>query len=128
MSINTSNFEKALKSLDDVLKLPKDDIIRDSAIQRFEYSYELGMKLLRRHLENISESSIEIEHMSFKNLLRTGAEKGLIDDPVAWFEFREKRNMTSHTYNQEKADMVYSCLPDFYKRSMFLLEKLKNEN
>ena len=128
MKLELSSLEKALDSLKRVLLLEKDDVVRDSAIQRFKYTYELSIKMLRRKLEDMAESSIEIEQMGFKPLIRTGAEKGLIDDPVAWFGFREKRNITSHTYDEEKAELVYAILPSFADSASFVLNALKERN
>ncbi|PIR39807.1 MAG: nucleotidyltransferase [Alphaproteobacteria bacterium CG11_big_fil_rev_8_21_14_0_20_39_49] len=124
MEIDTSYLEKALNSLNEVLELEETPIIRDSAIQRFEYTYELAIKLLKRKLEEMASSAEEIDHMGFKDIIRTGAEKGLIDKPEAWFEFREKRNITSHTYDEKKAEEVYDILKDFSDKVGFLLSKL----
>ena len=128
MKLELTSFEKALDSLKRVLLLEKDDVIRDSAIQRFEYTYELSIKMLRRKLEDMAESAIEIEQMGFKPLIRTGAEKGFIDNPVDWFDYREKRNITSHTYDEEKAELVYAVLPDFANSASFLLNALQERN
>ena len=68
----------------------------------------------------------EIEQMEFKTLVRTAAEKGLIDDPVAWLLFREKRNITSHTYDETKSLDVLGVIPQFIGRAQFLLERLNS--
>lgn len=128
MKINTIILEKALNGLNEVLVLKKDDIIRDSAIQRFEYTYELSIKLLRRQLEEMADVSTEIDHLSYRDLIRMGAEKGLINNPVLWFDFREKRNITSHTYDEARAEEVYKVLPVFAEESLFLLNSIKNRN
>jgi hypothetical protein len=44
-------FEKALELLESVLQVPKDAIVRDATIQRFEYTYELAWKMIKRHLD-----------------------------------------------------------------------------
>jgi len=108
-----------------VLLLPKTAIIRDAAIQRFKYVYELSVKLWRRKLEEIAGSAADIDLMSYRDMMRTAEEKGLIEDPVAWFEFRAKRNTTSHGYDEESAEKVYAVLPAFAKQAAFLLERLK---
>jgi len=124
MKIDTSYLKKALDSLNEVLELEENPIIRDSAIQRFEYTYELAVKLLKRKLEEMASSVEEIGHMGFKDIIRTGAEKGLIDEPEAWFEYRQKRNITSHTCDEKKAEEVYAVLRGFSEKVKFLLSKL----
>jgi hypothetical protein len=41
------DFEKAVTRLDQALALPKDPIVRDSAIQRFEISFEPCWRFLK---------------------------------------------------------------------------------
>lgn len=97
---------------------------RTAAIKSFEYAYELGIRLIRRRLESMAETSTEIEQMGFKTLMRTAAEKGLIDDPLPWLLFREKRNITSHTYNETQSLDVMAIIPQFIERAQFLLDRL----
>lgn len=75
-------------------------------IQNFEFVYELCVKMLRRQLEAEADSPDSVDHSSFRNLLRLAGEKGLVDDVEAWFTYRQLRNITSHTYNHEKAKKV----------------------
>ncbi|HTQ70048.1 MAG TPA: nucleotidyltransferase substrate binding protein, partial [Acidocella sp.] len=53
--IDLSSLNRALATLDEALaahaRVPEDKLIRDACIQRFEYSYELSHKMLRRYLE-----------------------------------------------------------------------------
>jgi hypothetical protein len=64
MSIDLTSFRKALDSLDRGLakarQAPEDEELRDGAIQRFEYSYELAWKSLKRMLEAEAASPEEI--------------------------------------------------------------------
>jgi nucleotidyltransferase substrate binding protein (TIGR01987 family) len=46
-----ADFVRAVTRLDEALALPKDPIVRDSAIQRFEISFELCWKFLKAYLE-----------------------------------------------------------------------------
>jgi nucleotidyltransferase substrate binding protein (TIGR01987 family) len=97
---------------------------RSAAIQAFEYNYELAIKFLKRYLETTEASRETIDTLSFRDLVRLGAERGLIDDPTAWFGFRDKRNMTSHTYNSLPAEEIFRSLPDFCKKLDSFVEKL----
>lgn len=129
MHLDFSSFEKALTSLHRVLErshsVPNDEDIRDACIQRFEYTYELAYKMLKRQLEQELPSREELDHLPFKELIRLGAERGLITAPQRWFDYRDKRNITSHTYDEAKAREVFGVLPDFAADASELLDRLK---
>ncbi len=117
-------LSEAIDSLQRAIAQPKDEFIRDSVIQRFEYTYELSWKLLKRYLED-AEGVVQVDHLSRKDLFRLAAEKGILDDPQAWFEFHIARNETSHTYNESKAEAVYQVALRFLSPARALLEELK---
>lgn len=100
---------------------------RAAAIQAFEYTFELSTKMLRRRLKEIL-SAAEVDRLSYRDLIRTGAEKGFIDDPASWFLFRELRNITSHTYDEAKAEQIALVLPAFLGRARFLLRELQQSS
>ena len=85
---------------------------RTAAIKSIDYAYELAIKLIRRQLE-LADSAELVDAMDFRTLIRTAAERGLLSDPAVWFLFREKRNITSHTYDETKALDVLGHLPAF---------------
>lgn len=119
--INLGPFSKALKSLTLVLKEHKTDIVRDATIQRFEYTFELSWKLLKRYIEsehNVIESSI-------KNILRESGKLGLIDNVEDWFCYLDARNSTSHTYNETTAEEVFDVAKKFEKSAQFLKSRLE---
>lgn len=129
MQLDFSSYEKALASLQRVLErsrtIPDDEDIRDACIQRFEYTYELAYKMLKRQLEQELPSSEELDHLPFKELIRVGAERGLIADPQRWFDYRDKRNISSHTYDEAKAREVFDILTEFTADAVSLLSRLK---
>ena len=55
-----------------------DTQIRDGLIQRFEFTYEISHKMLKRYLEAISPSPGSVDAMAFSDLIRTGSEQGLL--------------------------------------------------
>jgi len=131
--LDVTSFEKALVLLETALvafqKNPKDLFIRDASIQRFEYTYELCHKMLKRYLEMTEPNAEEIDQMQFAQLIRTGSEKGLLlNGWDVWQKYRYARNLTSHTYNEDKAIEVCQIIPGFFKDAMFLLEKLHERN
>jgi nucleotidyltransferase substrate binding protein (TIGR01987 family) len=132
MTLDLSSFEKALNSLARAItrsqEAPGDDELRDSVIQGFEYTYDLSWKMLKRRLEMDSPSPETIDALSFRDLIREGAVNGLIADPEAWFEYREQRNITSHTYDEKKAAQVYRAALKFYPDAKALFDGLLKRN
>lgn len=55
-----------------------DTQIRDGLIQRFEFTYEISHKMLRRFLELTSANPTEFDGMAFQDMIRTGNERGLL--------------------------------------------------
>ena len=132
-SLDISSLKKAIKSLERALEkfslLPDDEFIRDSCIQRFEYTYELSVKFLRRYLEMTESSAEVIEQMSFPSLIRTACERGLLlNDWSAWIVYRDKRNITSHTYDETKAALIVQILPDFLREAQYLFDQIEKNN
>lgn len=97
-------------------------------IQNFEFVYEICIKMLRRQLELDADSRDAIDHLGFRDLLRMGGEKGLIEDVEAWLVYRQMRNITSHTYDHEKARRVWEQTLIFIKDAKALLQRLEARN
>jgi nucleotidyltransferase substrate binding protein (TIGR01987 family) len=127
-----TSLEKALSSLERAIersqKVPEDEEIRDCVIQRFEYTYELSWKMLKRQLKIDSQTPASIDAMAFKEMIREGAERGLINNPEAWFEYRRQRNVTSHAYDVTKAISVYETALTFLTDAKSLLQILQQRN
>lgn len=119
-------FERALASLFIVLELPKDEIVRDATIQRFEYTYELAWKMIKRHLEWAGAS--EADSLTRKELFREAARVGLLADAETWFEYHQARNLTSHTYDELKAEEAYTAARSFAVDARRLLDELKQHH
>jgi nucleotidyltransferase substrate binding protein (TIGR01987 family) len=97
-------------------------------IQNFEFVYEQCMKMLRRELEKSAASPTEVDFDSFRDLLRTAAEKGLIANIEAWFSYRKMRNISAHTYDHEKAQQVYTGTLAFIGDAKDVLARLEVRN
>jgi len=130
--LDLTSLEKALKSLERAIKrsqgVPDDDEVRDSVIQRFECTYELSWKMLKRQLEIDSQTPASIDAMGFKEMIREAAERSLINNPEAWFEYRRQRNIISHAYDENKAVIVYETALIFLQDVKALLQNLKQRN
>lgn len=139
MSLDLSSLEGAVMQLKGALDMYDSELVqnnpqlkkhmRGSAIQAFEFTYELCFKMLSRHLKMSSASPVEIEHMSFSDLVREAYGKNLVrSDLVAWRGYRTNRGTTSHTYNESKAQEVFEGIPDFLDEARYLLGQLQERN
>ncbi len=140
MVLDLSSLEKAVSALARALRVFDEmqqqqanntellQVLRAGVIQSFEFAYELSYKMLRRFLQNSAASSDEISSLSFRSLLRRGAAQGLIADPQRWFEFRENRNISSHSYDDGKAQIVFAAARDFIVDAQDLLARLQEQN
>ncbi len=66
-----------------------------------------------------------VDALSFKELIREGAERGWVADPSRWFEYRRMRNITEQTYDEEKAIQVREAAAGFARDARDLLEALQ---
>ena len=72
--------------------------------QRFEFTYELSHRMLKRQLELGAANPLEFDVADFHYLIRSGNEQGLLRSAwPAWRRFRELRAKTSHTYDEAVA-------------------------
>lgn len=127
---STLFLEKALDTLEVALKdhanNPEHLVIRDGVIQRFEYCFELSVKLLKKILSDMGESKADLETLFYKDIIRLAASKGLVESPKDWFKYRESRNKTSHAYSNEVANEVFDVIEPFLSSAKALLNKLKS--
>ena len=128
--VETGPFERAIQRLDEGLARfqadTSDSQIRDGLVQRFEFTYELGHKVLRRYLAHISANPEEIASLTFQDLIRSGNEQDLLlGDWTDWRTFRQMRAKTSHTYNEDTALEVVEGIPRFLEEAVYLRDRLR---
>lgn len=104
-------FEQALTRLKEVLALPKNDVVRDSAIQRFEFTLDLSWKTLKTFLEE--KKGIVVA--SPKECFREAYRQGIIPYDTDYLDLVDLRNETVHTYREKTAEDVYEELPEAVK-------------
>ena len=122
-------FERAIQRLEEGLTRYRADTsdiqIRDGLVQRFEFTYELGHRVLKRYLEYASANPEQFDEMTFQDLIRTANEQSLLlGDWPDWRSFREMRARTSHTYNEDVAIEVVTGIPRFLEEAVYLRDRL----
>lgn len=130
LALDLSPLVNAIARLDEGLARYEKDVsdtqIRDGLIQRFEFTYELSHKMLKRYLEMSAASAAQFDCMPFADLIRTGNEQSLLlSDWPRWKRFREMRGKTSHTYDETVALEVVNEIPAFLEEARHLCAKLQ---
>ena len=139
MSLDLSPLESAVAQMAEALDQHSSDIargnpelkkiIRTATIKTFEFTYEVSLKMIRRHMTLSADSSAEIDLMSFSNLIREAYGKNLVrSDLVAWRKYRQNRGITSYAYNEDKAQVIFEAVPDFLDEVRYLLGMLQERN
>lgn len=137
MPLDLSSLRDALAALNTSLRyleseLAADPGLRDqfraASIQAFEFTYELAFKFMKRQLEQILSAPAAVDEMTFMQVVRASAEAGLLDEVSRFFEYREARNITSHSYDKRKAERIVAELPRFARDVGSLLERLEARN
>ena len=104
------------------------DTLVAGVVQHFEFTFELCWKTLKRQLEREVPSPSDLDGASYRELFRLGQERGLIAAVQPWFEFRELRNITAHTYARDKALKVAAGAPLLLAQARALLSAVQARN
>lgn len=124
--IGNTNIEPLIKAFDKFERFrPNDKTEQERAgiIQAFEYCFELSWKIMKRLLEERGQIA-----NSPRETFRMAALEGFISDPEIWFDFLRKRNLTTHTYNENEANEVISICAAFSAEIKMLLNNLLNHD
>ena len=110
-----NNYNKALERLSDGVALnkkrPLTDLEKQGLIQAFEFTHELAWKVMKDYLKEIGD----IKTIGSKDTTREAFAADLITDGDQWMKMIKKRNLTSHTYNEETAEEIYkSIIEEFH--------------
>jgi nucleotidyltransferase substrate binding protein (TIGR01987 family) len=105
------DYHRVLERLQSALQKEPDadEIYLDATIHRFEFSFELAWKLMKVVLDYEG-----IEVSSPRSSIREGWKQGMIADAEVWLDMQEKRNLSTHTYNESTALEVYRLIKEKY--------------
>jgi|SRR3989344_2063417 len=122
-TVTKEQFALAIARLAEALAQEENDFIRDSAIQRFEFSFDLAWKTIKAYGEEEGFLCA-----TPRACFREAFSKGLIAHDDFWMEMVKMRNLTSHTYIEAVAKKVYSRLPRALECFRSLEDKLKHSS
>ncbi|GAE29519.1 nucleotidyltransferase substrate binding protein [Alkalihalobacillus hemicellulosilyticus] len=114
------NFEKSFKLLEKYANSSiSTELEQAGMIQFFETTFELAWKVLKDYLE--SEGYIA---KSPRECIKQAFQIELIEDGHLWMDALAKRNLTSHTYDEELAEKL---VKEIQEQFVPLLRNLYNK-
>ncbi len=122
------NFERAFNKLKKAVNAYKqdydDELIQMAVIQAFEFTFELGWNTLKDYLEC---NGIVVQFA--REAIKEGFQANIIVNGEVWIDMIDDRNLTSHTYNEEKAKKVINhiinlYMPEFEQVNFYFKERL----
>jgi len=109
------NLSKALKRFADVVDRKDDffaegfsDIYPDLMIKRFEFTYEMSWKALKRYLAYVG-----IKATNPRICFQEAYAQGVITDERIWLDMMDARNVSSHTYDENEISDILAKMPEF---------------
>ena len=105
MKLDLSPLENAVAQLGESLELYDSDIVRQypvirnqmraGAIQAFEFTYDLSIRMIKRYLEQVAANPSEVDLLDFRNLVRMAGHQGLLSSELdTWMRYRANRGTT----------------------------------
>ena len=106
-----TNYSKVVGHLENALAIENTDILQKAGIiQFFEMGFELAWNLVKDYLEN--QGFIDIK--SPRSALKKAFEIELISNGHEWMELLQDRNLSAHTYDEQKASELEQLIHHKY--------------
>lgn len=121
-------YQVAFAQLNSVMDLATSrslsDLEKSGALHVFEYTHELAWNVLKDYLEYEGIQGL----VGSRSTIRESFKRGLVADGEVWMDMIEKRNLTSHTYNQDVADNVVDAVrAKYHPAFLALVARLESE-
>lgn len=133
-----SNFVKALRKLSQAVDYIKDNVgdedepvddrdsgdvldemIKEGLILRFEYTHELAWNVMKDYAAFQGNTNVG----GSRDATREAFQLKIVSAGKVWMDMIGSRNKTSHTYNEETADEIYSKIMNEYYPAFLEFQK-----
>lgn len=109
------NFQRALERFSEAIAQREEleqrgygDIVLDLCTKRFEFTYEMSWKAIKRGLDYMG-----IEAAYPRICFKEAYAIGLITNQDVWIDMIEQRNLSSHVYNQDEVRGILAKLETY---------------
>ena len=109
-----ANFDRALARLEQACELAEQrqlsQLEQQGLIKAFEFTQELGWKVMKDYLEHQGLNSI----IGSRDAIRLACQNSLITDGELWMATIASRNLSSHTYDESSMEELMEKIIEHY--------------
>ncbi|MFO0794270.1 MAG: HI0074 family nucleotidyltransferase substrate-binding subunit [Candidatus Brocadiaceae bacterium] len=124
------NFQKAYEKFANIVDRKDEfyregfgDIYLDLVVKRFEFTYEMSWKTIKRYLDYVG-----IECHSPRSCFKDAFSQKLINDEAVWLDMIEQRNLSSHIYDEDEIKGILDKINDYKDTFEKLLRSLEERS
>ena len=114
-------FASAVESRQTLIDEGFEDIYLDLIVKRFEFTFEMSWKLMKRYLDFLG-----FEVKSPRASIKEAYAQDLIKDENIWLDMIEQRNISSHVYDEYQIEEIIDKVEIYKKAFSKLKEKLES--
>ncbi|MDQ1244547.1 MAG: Nucleotidyltransferase substrate binding protein [Campylobacterota bacterium] len=113
-------YESAVKRYEEFKSEGFGDVYLDLIVKRFEFTYEMSWKALKRYLEFLG-----FEVKNPRQTFKEGYAQQILDDENIWLDMIEQRNLSSHIYDEIEISEILDKKESYLKAFLDLKIKLE---
>ncbi|MDD2558896.1 MAG: HI0074 family nucleotidyltransferase substrate-binding subunit [Desulfuromonadaceae bacterium] len=115
-------FEKVVEGREQFVADGYGDIYLDLAVKRFEFTFEMSWKALKRYLDYTG-----IVCKNPRSCFQEAYAQGLLENETVWLNMIEMRNSSSHIYNEQEIRGILDKLKECSAAFGQLKERLEEQ-
>ncbi|WP_297571781.1 HI0074 family nucleotidyltransferase substrate-binding subunit [uncultured Deefgea sp.] len=96
------------------------DVVLDLNVQRFEFTFEMAWKALKRYLDFVG-----IDSKNPRAIFKDAFAQGLLQDDALWLDMIEMRNLSSHVYDEREVSVLLDKVDQYVAGFMQLENSLQ---
>lgn len=124
------NYTKALiklstaqESKQRLIEAELEDIYLDLLVKRFEFTYEMSWKAIKRILNMLGIEGVKSPRACFKEAFA----QGMLADEAIWLDMIEMRNLSAHTYDESEIKQLEEKISAYIIAFKALLTELEKQ-
>jgi len=100
-----------------------EDCYLDLIVKRFEFTYEMSWKAIKRVLSMLGIEELKSPRACFKEAFA----QGMVSDQVVWLDMIEMRNLSAHTYDESEIKQLADKVSTYIVAFEALLSELEQQ-